>query len=159
MSPLELKNNFGMEVYSDNHLPEFDQLKQGVTFYYFLENICTGWGMPKMRSSIHSSPVKEIEFDYFYPHDLVHWLTKDTDLGILAHVSTLVALIEHFPTIDDRFHLYHNHKKATPELLAYLDKAGARSREPIKDYTRKCVDYANSRGFNFGMPDLEHHFF
>jgi len=159
MSPLDFQNEFDMEIYLNSDPEEINGLKKGVTFYYFLGNKLTGWGMPKMHSSIHSNLFKELEFDYFYPHDLINWLTKDTDLGILAHVSTLVTLIKDFPVIDDSFHIYHDSKRATPELLAYLGKAGAKSREPIKDYTQKCINYANGRGFNFRMPNLEHHFF
>jgi hypothetical protein len=106
----------------------------------------------------------EIEYSRFFPFediDLSNSDLKRKGIGTLAHVSTLIKLIDSlsdhtelnaFDSDIRSLNVYHNPGSTSKDYKSLLKAIGVNLEEPIIRYTAKCVDYANSRGFEFMNP-------
>jgi hypothetical protein len=148
MTPKQLQDSFRVDFPNIDTFLECSW-KDEIDVQYFVDERNTGWGRMKVqRSSIQG----RVEYDRFYPHKNMHEMLKHLGIGTLAHISTLVKLIEDVPEIDATYEVFHNPLKTSDDYQGLLAKIGVNLSEPIEHYLERCVAYANNRGFQFTDP-------
>ncbi|GEM_PF-5367716 len=142
-SQREMQENFRV---SFPNLDDFlrCEWKESVEVNYSLLGIPLGWGTLRVQRG-HQG---EIEYDRFYPHAFKEGV-KRRGIGTLAHVATLIEVVEKVLEIDESYTVFHNPLSTSDEYTALLKTIGVGFKESINPYIAKCIAYAARRGFSF----------
>ncbi|HLC77067.1 MAG TPA: hypothetical protein VJH04_02585 [archaeon] len=136
---LGLQHNFAVSAETVYDL----ECNNATRFNFFIAGRSTGHAI---ISTDHNA--KYATWVHFYP------LLKKTGLerrgvGTLAHVTALKTLVEQ-EQLGPGYTVIHT--SPTKIRLAQMAEMGLQRSEPLRDYMKKSVDYANRKGFDFRNP-------
>ena len=148
MEPEQLQEIFQVGFANIDHFLANSNIYQ-IFARYVLDETRVGFGELHVNRDLGS-----IEFDKFYPlsaDSSGHGL-KRKGVGTLAHVSTLIKLIENIPKVDSSYAVWHAPINISDERKAMLSSIGIGVRSSLKPYLKRIIDYAHTKGFQFTNP-------